>query len=101
MSDVRVDELMPGDIVTAGLGEQACFIAQTKHPLWPQLQLVVWRLQDGSWSHDALDSRQVVGEVDPNREPRTRRDRLMGGALLGDGLSWLLPQVYETQETPQ
>jgi hypothetical protein len=77
-----VAELIPGDLVTQA-GTSAIFIARSTHPLWPNLQLVVWRLDDGSWSHDALDARQDVGDVEPaGDESRTARLR---AALLGEG----------------
>lgn len=42
------------------------FVAQTEHPIYPQLRLVVWRLNDGSWSHDALSPLQEVGTPEPS-----------------------------------
>ncbi len=57
-----VHELRPGDLVDLTL-RSATFVAQTAHPLYPGLQLVVWRLDDGSWSHDALSPQQYVGEA--------------------------------------
>jgi hypothetical protein len=62
----HVYELLPGDVVEndwIGGPKRACFVAQTEHPVWPSLQLVIWRMDDGRWSHDALDARQEVGEV--------------------------------------
>lgn len=41
------------------------FVAQCPHPLYPSLQLVIWRLHDGTWSHDALSPNQDVGEPMP------------------------------------
>jgi hypothetical protein len=62
----RVDELIPGDLVTVpAVNMSATFVARTTHPIWPNLQLVIWRLDNGSWSHDALDARQEVGDVSP------------------------------------
>jgi hypothetical protein len=79
----RIDELTPGDLVTnAGVGMFAVFIARTTHPIWPQLQLVIWRLDDGSWSHDALDARQEVGEISPSNEA-DRSTRLRKALLDG------------------
>lgn len=70
-----VAELVPGDLVSLGF-EEAVFVAQTEHPLYAPLRLVVWRLSDGRWSHDALDARQHVGETQPSsqdvREARLR-----------------------------
>lgn len=43
----------------------AIFVAQTEHPIWPHLRLVIWKMSDGSWSHDALSAGQDVGEPVP------------------------------------
>jgi hypothetical protein len=77
----RLLDLIPGDEVTLA-GRSAVFIARTDHPLYSILDLVIWRLDDGSWSHDALDPRQEVGEVTPS-DLATRIGRLrsaLGGA---------------------
>jgi hypothetical protein len=58
----RVTDLRPGDLVTNG-GDSAVHITHTEHPAWPVLQLVVWRLQDGTISLDALSPDQEVGDV--------------------------------------
>lgn len=77
-----VAELLPGDLVTTGAGP-AVFLTRVVHPLWPTLMLVVWHLGDGSWSFDALDLRQDVGEVTPSTQ-RDRRHRL-AELLTGEG----------------
>jgi hypothetical protein len=59
-----VAELLPGDVVHIDTAS-ATFIAETQHPLWPHLRLVIWRMADGGWSHDALDIRQDVGQAVP------------------------------------
>jgi len=71
----RVVHLQPGDLVTNG-GMSAVFIARTVHPVWPVLQLIVWRLDDGTASFDALRSDQEVGEVAPATSAE-RYDRLV------------------------
>jgi hypothetical protein len=58
----RVIDLVGGDIVDIG-GRSGTFIGRSDHPIYPRLSLVVWRLDDGSVSLDALDPIQVVGEV--------------------------------------
>lgn len=63
MAQSRVCDLVPGDLVAIPTGDSAVYVAQTPHPLWPGLHLVIWRMPDGTWSHDALDARQVVGQV--------------------------------------
>lgn len=59
-----VADLTPGDIVD-NFGTHATFVAATQHPIWPHLQLVIWHLADGTWSHDALNLHQDVGQVRP------------------------------------
>lgn len=81
---MTVDQLLPGDVVT-NAGTSATYIAQTDHPIWPRLRLVVWRMADGSWSHDALDPHQDVGTV--ARTTPEERMRALRGALLGSGAS--------------
>jgi hypothetical protein len=44
-------------------GRSAVYVAQAEHPLYAGLRLVVWKLDDGSWSHDALRPDQDVGEA--------------------------------------
>lgn len=61
---IRVRDLQPGDVVVHA-SSSATFVAQAEHPIWPSLRLVIWRLRDGSWSHDALSPEQEVGEVLP------------------------------------
>lgn len=77
-----VAELIPGDVVDNGL-DSATFVARTQHPLWPSLQLVVWRMADGSWSHDALHTSQDVGQArsaDVFARQAALRWALLGGA---------------------
>jgi hypothetical protein len=77
-----VYELLPGDEVTLPGMPPAVFVTATRHPLWPHLMLVIWRLADRSWSLDALDLRQEAGAVTPSdlaaRTGRLRR-ALVGG----------------------
>lgn len=73
--------LVPGDIVATD-DRSGTFITATQHPLWPHLQLVIWRMDDGSWSHDALSAHQDVGTVQPadlfSRKAQLQR-ALLGG----------------------
>lgn len=81
-----VHELIPGCKITLPGPDgdlSATFVAQTRHPIWPNLCLVIWRLADGSWSHDALDPRQQVGEMLPS-DVFSRMANLRA-ALLGGG----------------
>lgn len=81
----RVRDLIPGDEVTLP-PESAVYIAQCEHPIWPRLRLVIWRLRDGSWSHDALLPAQEVGTVTDTTYDE-RRDRLRH-ALLASPDEW-------------
>lgn len=76
----RVLQLTPGDEVGA-FGRSGTFIARCPHPLFPGLQLVVWKMDDGSWSHDALRVEQDVGEAAPTTE--ASRELRLRRALLG------------------
>ena len=79
---MNVEQLRHGDIVADPFGGEHVFVARVEsHPLWPGLCMVIWKLADGSWSHDALDPRQDVGEPKPSTaEQRVERLRY---ALLG------------------
>ena len=60
---IAVHDLLPGDLVVKeGIGS-ATFIAKGPHPKYLSLQLVIWKLEDGTWSLDALRWNQEVGEV--------------------------------------
>lgn len=85
-------ELQPGDLVTLPSPNgyvSSTFVAQTAHPIWPHLRLVIWRTDPklglpGDWSHDALDPHQVVGTVTPATSAE-RAERLRAALLGGDG----------------
>lgn len=85
MTARRVVDLIPGDEVTIFGGSSAVFVARTDHPIWPNLQLVVWRLPKGhpigEWSHDALSPVQEVGDV--TRSTPDERQARLRAALLG------------------
>lgn len=85
---VKVLDLLPGDVfATSPIApeEHAMFIARTQHPIWPHLQLVIWRMTGGRWSHDALDILQDVGE------PIGRRGDIgCRAGLFGEG-EWATP----------
>jgi hypothetical protein len=79
----QVNDLIPGDVVTLPGADgpvSAIFVADTDHPLYRGLRLVVWRMLDdgqpASWSHDALGLAQHVGEVTPVLLPSERMQRL-------------------------
>lgn len=81
----KVHELTPGDLVKndapPGLPDHAVFIAETMHPIWPHLRLVIWKLSNGTWSFDALNRLQDIGQIEPS-DAAARIDRLRL-ALLG------------------
>jgi hypothetical protein len=79
----RVMDLRPGDLVTSWM-RSACYIQRCPHPLFdPPMQLVIWWLDDGSWSHDALLPEQVVGQV--SMSTLQERQSRLRAALLGNG----------------
>lgn len=86
---VPVIELVPGMRVRM-LNESAVFVAQCEHPLYVNLRLVIWRMDEGGepvgrWSHDALAYNQEVGPVDPSTREQRRTNLRM--ALL-DRSQW-------------
>lgn len=63
---MRVIDLIPGTVMEdpRDPAVTVTYIAQTVHPLYRGLQLVIWRMPDGSISLDALNPAQVlVGRV--------------------------------------
>jgi len=80
----RVADLIPGDLVTQG-NMSAVFIVTCRHPLWPTLQLVIWRLDNDEWSHDALSILQEVGEIISST--KSEREARLRAALVG-GRTW-------------
>lgn len=78
--NVRVADLVGGDVVALD-GRTATFIGRSHHPKYSGLELVVWRLDDGATSLDALDVLQVVGDVVSARDGwADRLDAALGGA---------------------
>jgi hypothetical protein len=69
-----VRELLSGNKVVSG-GMSGVFIVSCPHPVWNDLDLVVWILEDGTVSLDALRPDQDVGTVVPNT-PAERAARL-------------------------
>ena len=80
---MKVADLTPGDLFDVPFrGGTAVFVAQVDpHPIWPYLRLVIWRMGDGSWSHDALDARQDVGEPRLPASPQERAERVRAALL--------------------
>jgi hypothetical protein len=73
---MRVSELVPGDVIEFS-GSRGLYIAQAEHPIWPALRLVVWRLEGGGWSHDALHPHQDVGRLIRHGGDPALRDGLL------------------------
>lgn len=79
----RVRDLIPGDLVTLpATGDSAVFLCQTKHPIWPHLQLVIWWVNEGMmnaeafWSFDALLADQEIGVIQ-EANPADRHQQLL------------------------
>lgn len=75
----RVSDLQPGDTLALSQAHPVTAIhvaTVDPHPLYPGTCLVVWRMSDGSWSHDSLSPDQVVGAVDAPRTETERSQRL-------------------------
>jgi hypothetical protein len=83
---MRVQDLQPGmEVVLAGV--RSTFITMSPHPLYPQLAMVIWVMDDdhpgfgpkfGRVSIDALSPLQDVGGVDPKtNDPKACYDRLL------------------------
>lgn len=76
-----VAELIPGNIIDVG-DKRGTFIAHTKHPIWPSLQLVIWKMSDDTWSFDALSLNQDVGHLSPtSNKPKHNQARLRRALL--------------------
>ena len=78
---MKVMSLVPGMQIELA-GRVGTYVQQARHPIWPHLRLVIWRLADGSWSHDALAGEQDIGAVVPDT-PTTRAENLFN-ALMGN-----------------
>ncbi|MGH3834082.1 MAG: hypothetical protein ACRDSF_00035 [Pseudonocardiaceae bacterium] len=60
---MRVQALIPGAVIQLMESKKAtCIGVIEQHPVWPQLCLVIWILDDGSVSLDALHPKQDVGK---------------------------------------
>jgi len=59
---VRVYDLIGGDVVELG-DHSATFIGRSNHPKYEGLALVIWKLDDGTFSFDALSYWQEVGKL--------------------------------------
>lgn len=66
-----VIDLLPGNVVDH-FGRSATFITQCPHPKYDGFALVVWRLDDGTTSLDALSPLQHIGVA----RPQTGEERI-------------------------
>lgn len=78
-----VRSLVPGDIVVdPATGKRHTFVVECVHPIWRELALVVWKMADGTWMHDALGwDQEIFGQVEEST-PQQRMEALRR-ALLG------------------
>lgn len=58
---MQVQDLQPGDVIEI-VGEKAVYITRSSHPVYRGLDLVIWKLEDGTYSFDALHCKQEIGE---------------------------------------
>lgn len=72
--EVQVMDLRSGDVAYHPLVGQNMFIARSQHPIWPELQAVVWCSPKGELQIDALSPRQVLPTPIINRE-ETQKER--------------------------
>ena len=63
---MRVADLKPGQYIELA-GKGATFLMMTAHPINHGMALVVWQLDDGTWSFDCLSWMQDVGGADPDK----------------------------------
>lgn len=59
-------------------GTRAIFLMRVQpHPLYPGLVLIIWKMDSGNYSFDALGPRQDVGNLVGRNDPTARAERLM------------------------
>lgn len=70
----RVRDLQPGDEVhLPGADITGIFITRDRHAGYPGLELVIWKLSDGTFSYDALLAYQDIGEIQPATSEERQR----------------------------
>ena len=71
-SKTNVLELRPGDVLLTVDRDHArpalrslvhVFIGEKQHPVWPKLQLVIWRVSNGATLLEALECNHEYGEI--------------------------------------
>lgn len=64
---MKIRDLTPGAIIhqPGPSGLRATFVAAIEHPLFDGLAMVIWKMEDGEWMHDALSWAQDIGEPEP------------------------------------
>lgn len=81
---MQVRELLPGMVFAPALPEMTSmiFITQSRHPLWPGLQLVVWRdVETDKVVFDALSAEQVLDGKVHEADRETQMAWLRRGVL--------------------
>jgi len=77
---VLVVDLKPGDLVHSPFIGEFLFVCRGIHPIWPNLQAVVWCTPKGELSIDALRGDQEIsgGVINRNetQQERARRFRM-------------------------
>jgi hypothetical protein len=95
---MRVRDLRPGMVYTPLIPEMSSliFITQSRHPLWPGLQLVVWRDADtDKVAFDALDGSLVLDGVIAEHDGETRLAWLRRGVLGRQGAEDMIAAVQQ------
>lgn len=64
---LSVLQLMSGDLFYHHMAGYHLFVCRGQHPIWPELQAVVWCDSDGKLTIDALSPRQMLEGVVVNR----------------------------------
>jgi hypothetical protein len=88
---VKLYELTPGNMVEIPSLGRSVFVGMiSPHPLYPDLALVIWRMDNGTWSLDALlpglelpDATEVTGRTPTQRDANLRAALLNGRVLDG------------------
>lgn len=71
---IKVENLLAGDLYYEHLFGYHVFVCKGPHPIWPELQVVVWCNPQGDLSVDALSAHQVLnGSVINRGEAQNQR----------------------------
>lgn len=68
---IRLADLLPGDMCNvAGSAERYVYLGKMDHPIFPQMQLVIWWQWDRGYVLDALSPLQVLPMTTLKRYPQ-------------------------------